>query len=75
MVNDEYVTVATARERFKVTKYRMTKLIQNGVIPTYENVYDGRSRLMKIADVAKATQRDTPQPQAPIRHKGRKSQG
>jgi hypothetical protein len=47
----EYVTVAEAREILGVTKYKMTDLIYRGVLKTFDNEADRRSRLIRRADV------------------------
>jgi len=48
---DEFVTVAEARALLGVTKYKMTDLINRGVLKTFDNEADRRSRLIRRADV------------------------
>jgi hypothetical protein len=56
----DYITVADARERFGLTKYKMTTLINDGAILTYDNPKDGRSKLVKVSDMEALMQ---PKPQ------------
>jgi hypothetical protein len=51
MMATEYVTVAEARALLGVTKYKMTDLINRGVLKTFDNEADRRSRLILRADV------------------------
>lgn len=53
---DDLITVAEARERFGLTRYKMTSLINQGTIPVYDNPRDGRSQLVRVSEVAAALQ-------------------
>jgi hypothetical protein len=55
-MTDEIMTVAVARERYQLSKYKMTALIKSGAIPVFDNPRDGRSQLVKASDVVKALQ-------------------
>ena len=63
----DLLTIAQAREKYGINKYRMTKLIQTGAIPVYTNPLDNRSQLVKPSDVEKALHPDTPS--APLTRK------
>lgn len=47
----EYVNIAEARTLLAISKAKMSALIANGVLLTYPNALDARSKLVKITDV------------------------
>lgn len=47
----EYISVAEARTILAVSKTKMSALIANGIISTYPNDLDARSKLVKIEDI------------------------
>jgi excisionase family DNA binding protein len=53
MALSEYLTVAEAQELLGVTKRKMADLISRGDIPSEENPFDRRSKLVRRADVEK----------------------
>jgi hypothetical protein len=50
----DLVTVAEARERLQLTKYKMTWLLKHAGVPQYHNPRDARSKLVRLADVERA---------------------
>jgi excisionase family DNA binding protein len=53
MALSEYLTVAEAQELLGVTKRKMADLLSKGDIPSEENPFDRRSKLVRRADVEK----------------------
>jgi excisionase family DNA binding protein len=51
MTEREYMTVAEAQEYLEVTKVKISQLIAKGLLPTEPNPFDGRSKLVRRADV------------------------
>jgi len=50
----EFVTVGEARKRLGgISKAKMAQLIQDGVLPTYPNALDKKSKLIKLSDIGK----------------------
>jgi excisionase family DNA binding protein len=47
----EYLTVGEAQAELGVTKRKIADLIERGILPAEENVFDRRSKLVKRADV------------------------
>lgn len=48
---EDYVTVREAQELLGVSKVKMTQLIHDGVVQTYESVLDKRVKLVRRTDV------------------------
>ena len=46
-----YLTLAEARARIGVAKATITRMVQDGRLPTYDHPRDRRVRLVKIEDV------------------------
>ena len=46
MLESEYMTVAEAQDELGVTKRKMAELIKSGRVPTEENPFDRRSKLI-----------------------------
>lgn len=47
----EYMTVADARDYLGISKAKMTRLIEEGILATEPNLLDKRSKLVRRADV------------------------
>ncbi len=65
----EYVTIQQAARRLGLSEPALRRRLERGLIPTYSNPVDLRSRLIKAADLAAYA---TPQPVTPVRreHEG-----
>lgn len=48
---DDYMTVTEAREMLGVTRSKMTSWIHDGVLPTVEDPFDKRVKLVRREDV------------------------
>lgn len=51
-----YVTLADARKLLGVAKATITRMVQDGRLPTFDHPRDRRVRLVKIEDVNRLTQ-------------------
>ena len=56
-----YLTLAEARARLGVAKATMTRMVQDGRLPTFDHPRDRRVRLTRIEDVEQLAQ---PRPRA-----------
>ncbi len=52
-VGKEYMTVHQARELLRVSRYKMSRLIGEGVLKTKEYMLDRRVKLVRRTDVEK----------------------
>ena len=50
-----YLTLADARARIGVAKATITRMVQDGRLPTFDHPRDRRVRLVKIEDVERLT--------------------
>jgi excisionase family DNA binding protein len=58
---DGYMTLAEARTRLGVAKATITRMVQDGRLPTFDHPRDRRVKLAKIEDIERLAQ---PQPRA-----------
>jgi excisionase family DNA binding protein len=49
--NSEYVRISDAADLLGVTRFRVSKLVRDGVLAAYTSPLDRRSRLVRRADV------------------------
>jgi hypothetical protein len=52
-MDNEYMTVHQARELLRVSRYKMSRLIGEGVLETQEYMLDRRIKLVRRTDVEK----------------------
>jgi len=57
-----YITLAEARARLGVAKATITRMVQDGRLPTFDHPRDRRVRLTRIEDLERLGQ---PQPREP----------
>ncbi len=53
---DQFLTFREAKQRFALSHYALTRVIQRGEVPTYVNPLDGRVRLVKAVDLEQISQ-------------------
>lgn len=62
---EDYLTIREARELLGISKMKMTQLIRDGAVPTYDSLLDKRVKMLRRGDVERLAR--TVRPRKPVR--------
>jgi len=52
----ELITLGEAQERFGVSRFKLTQLVRDGVLPVFQSELDRREKLVRVADLERLAQ-------------------
>jgi hypothetical protein len=59
----EFLTLGEAAKRYRVSRYKLTALIAEGKLPTFQNELDRREKFVRVRDLERLAQPRATQPE------------